>query len=128
MNTMKNLSRRDFLRFSGMGAAALLTGGVSQLLGANASPAVLAAGATPSVANTFTPDVEVALRAAPSEVSIFPGRATRVWTYQGAVLRGDPASLRPLDGAYLGPVIRVRQGQKVRVHFTNELPEQSIIH
>jgi FtsP/CotA-like multicopper oxidase with cupredoxin domain len=33
-----------------------------------------------------------------------------------------------VPGSYLGPTIRVRTGQKVRVRFTNELPEPTIVH
>ena len=33
-----------------------------------------------------------------------------------------------LPGSYLGPILRVRQGQRVRVRFTNDLPEPSIVH
>jgi FtsP/CotA-like multicopper oxidase with cupredoxin domain len=44
------------------------------------------------------------------------------------VIKGDPSSLLNLENSYLGPVIRVRQHQKVRIHFTNDLPARSIIH
>jgi FtsP/CotA-like multicopper oxidase with cupredoxin domain len=44
------------------------------------------------------------------------------------VLAGDPASVVPLASTWLGPLIRARRGQKVRVHFRNELPEPSIVH
>ena len=33
-----------------------------------------------------------------------------------------------LPDSYLGPILRVRQGQRVRVHFTNELTEPTIVH
>ena len=82
---------------------------------------------TPGTSN-FNTDVELALRAVPTEVAIRPGQTTRVWTYQGEVLEGDPATLQPLTGSYLGPIIRVRRGQRVRIHFGNNLPAQSIVH
>ena len=44
------------------------------------------------------------------------------------MLAGDPASVVTLPGSYLGPILRVRRGQRVRVHFTNDLPEPSIVH
>ncbi|MFQ5617141.1 MAG: multicopper oxidase family protein, partial [Anaerolineales bacterium] len=68
------------------------------------------------------------LQATPAEVPILPGAPTRVWTYQGQVLNGDPAALQPLEGTYLGPIIRVRRGQRVLIRFTHELPEKSIVH
>ncbi|MGB0385517.1 MAG: multicopper oxidase domain-containing protein [Ardenticatenaceae bacterium] len=78
--------------------------------------------------SSYVPDVEFALRAVPSQVSILSGKPTNVWTYQGEVLKGDPSALQIIENSYLGPIIRVRKGQKVRIHFTNELPSQSIIH
>ena len=69
--------------------------------------------------SSFVPDVELALRATPSQVSIFAGNATNVWTYQGEVLTGDASTLQMLEGSYLGPIIRVRTGQKVRQKRTN---------
>ncbi len=35
--------------------------------------------------------------------------------------------METLNG-YLGPIIRVKRGQKVRIHFHNQLAEESIIH
>jgi FtsP/CotA-like multicopper oxidase with cupredoxin domain len=51
-----------------------------------------------------------------------------VWTYRGTVLKGDPAALQPLPGSHLGPILRVRRGQRVRIRFANDLPEPSIVH
>ncbi|MEO8612432.1 MAG: multicopper oxidase domain-containing protein [Chloroflexota bacterium] len=75
-----------------------------------------------------TPDLEVTLRAVESQVSILPGNSTSVWSYQGEVIQGDPGALQIIPDSYLGPIFRVRQGQSVRVHFVNELTEQSIVH
>jgi blue copper oxidase len=128
------LNRRDFLKVSSAGAA-------SWICNVAAAP-VLCAGAL---------DLEIVLRATLAELSLLPGPATRVWTYQGEVLQGDPASLQPVRvefrrypsrnasivapprpsaarPTYLGPIIRLRRGQRVRVNFTNLLPEASIIH
>lgn len=80
------------------------------------------------MAGAFVPDVEIAIKATQSQRSILPGSDTAVWTYEGTLLRGDPSNLQPLQNSYLGPIIRVRKGQKVRVQFTNNLPEPSIIH
>ncbi|MAS35605.1 MAG: bilirubin oxidase [Anaerolineaceae bacterium] len=74
------------------------------------------------------PDLEVRLRAVESEVSILPGSPTRVWVYQGEVIQGDTASLQAIPDSYLGPIFRVHQSQHVRIHFVNDLPEESIIH
>lgn len=81
-----------------------------------------------SLQNSFVPDVEIALKASPAKVSVLPGEPTQVWKYSGTVLRGDPRCLQELPGSYLGPTIRLRKGQKVRIRYTNDLPEYSIIH
>lgn len=78
----------------------------------------------------FAPDLELRLHAAPAEVAILPGRPTQVWRYQAELLKGDPSSLEPLPNSFLGPTIRARRGQKVRVHFSHGLPDDthSIVH
>ena len=67
-------------------------------------------------AQTTTPDVELELTAAPGEVAVLPGAATKVWRFTGRMLRGPAGSLQVLPGSYLGPVIRLRRGQRVRIH------------
>jgi FtsP/CotA-like multicopper oxidase with cupredoxin domain len=78
----------------------------------------------------FVADLELRLRAAPGEAAILPGLPTQVWRYEAELLKGDPASLQTIPGSYLGPTIRARRGQKVRVHFENALPgdTRSIVH
>jgi FtsP/CotA-like multicopper oxidase with cupredoxin domain len=80
------------------------------------------------VSSEFIPDVEINLKASPSQVQILPGQPTKVWTYQGTLVKGDATNLTTLQNSYLGPLIHVRKGQKVRVRFTNDLPQPSIIH
>ncbi|MBC8506473.1 MAG: multicopper oxidase domain-containing protein [Chloroflexi bacterium] len=123
----QTINRRDFLRLSGVGAAAIFSGGLSSLL--NACSDSIQAAVLPAYADgSFTPDLELALQAVPAEVSILSGQQTRVWRYQGEVLRGDENALLAIPNFYLGPIIRTQRGQKVRIHFTNELSEPSIIH
>lgn len=76
----------------------------------------------------FDPDVEIQLTAAPQIVSLLDDRSTNVWSYQGKLLKGDTSNLIASGDSYLGPTIRVRQGQKVRIHFTNQIEDPSIIH
>ncbi|MDP2322046.1 MAG: multicopper oxidase family protein [Acidobacteriota bacterium] len=76
----------------------------------------------------FTPDVEFTLTAAPGEVSILSGAPTSVWRFTGQVTKGPATTLQVLPGSYLGPVIHVRRGQKVRIRFQNQLGESSIVH
>ena len=115
------MERRKFLQHLGVGAGALLAapnlllprgGGSNRMAGRD----------------RFDPDLEIALKATPAETPIFPGQPTRVWQFQGEVLQGDPKNLQTLENSYLGPVFRVRKGQKIRIHFTNDIPEESIVH
>ncbi|MBI1760347.1 MAG: multicopper oxidase domain-containing protein [Acidobacteria bacterium] len=135
LNKWGNLPRRSFLQVAGYGAVGVLS---------KAATAPVTASAV---------DVELMLRATLLEVPLWPGPATRVWGYQGEVLAGDPLSLQPLQApargypvrypnllsqapprrgsapySYLGPIIRLRRGQRVRIHFTNLLPEATVMH
>lgn len=73
-------------------------------------------------------DTHIELHAVADEVSILPGRATRVWRYRGTLLRGEPEAFQASAGGYLGPVIRVRRGQRIRIDLVNGLPESTIVH
>ncbi|MFO7939708.1 MAG: multicopper oxidase family protein [Bacteroidales bacterium] len=75
----------------------------------------------------FDPDIDIALTAAPGDIQLRPGQKTEVYNYEANLLKGPQSALTSLD-SYLGPIISVEQGQKVRVRFTNQLPRQSIIH
>jgi len=79
-------------------------------------------------ARSFAPDVELAFTAAPAEAPILPGRPTEVWRFAGSVLKGPSSLLEPIPDSYLGPTLRLRRGQKVRVRFSNRLPDASIMH
>ena len=57
--------------------------------------------------------VEVDLTARLAEVEVAPGKTVQAWTYNG----GIP-----------GPLIRARVGDRVIVHFTNDLPQPTTIH
>jgi len=76
----------------------------------------------------FVPDVELTLTAAPDEVSVLPGPPTRVSRFNASLLKGPSETLQILPGSYLGPVIRLRRNQKVRIRFVNQLSEDSIVH
>ncbi len=122
MNSQK-LSRRDFLNLIGTGAAALVLNACLPQDDLNVSNAVTA---TPSGGSI--PDVEISLRAVADTVQLFSGEKTQVWRYQGEVMSGPADALIVIPDSYLGPIINVRSGQTLRIHFTNELAEPSIIH
>ncbi len=74
------------------------------------------------------PDVEILLTAKPDVQQILPGPPTNIWRYEGEVLKGPNDRLITLPNSYLGPVFQVETGERLRVHFVNELPEPSIVH
>ncbi len=113
-------NRRQFLKLAGYGTLGLITGGFGPLL----KP--LAAGQNPETG--FTPDLDLFLTARPGEVAIFPGDPTRVWQYHARVLKGDKNRVVELPGSYLGPIINVRRGEKIRIRYDNAIPEKSIVH
>jgi FtsP/CotA-like multicopper oxidase with cupredoxin domain len=57
--------------------------------------------------------VEVDLTARLADVDVAPGKHVSAWTY---------------DGGIPGPLIRARVGDRVIVHFTNQLPQPTTIH
>lgn len=57
--------------------------------------------------------VEVTLTAAPGRLALMPGKVTDVYAFNGSVP---------------GPTLVVREGDRVIVHYTNNLPETSGIH
>ena len=77
---------------------------------------------------TFEPDIDIELYARATQMQLMDGNPTDVYTYEASLIEGSAAVLQEMEGRYPGPVIRVQQGDKVRVRFHNELPGQSIIH
>ena len=116
------INRRQFLKVTGAGASALVTGGITSLVEA------AGAGAATKSAENFNPDLDIALKATPAEIPILPGNPTSVWSYRAQLIKGDPASLVHLERSYLGPIIRARTGQKVRIRFTNDVADETIVH
>ena len=111
-----------------MGFGTLAGVGGELLFRARATGDALSMPFAPGAQSSFAPDVELALHAGPGDVQILPGARTHVWTYTGRVVKGPPETLQELPGSYLGPIIRVRTGQKIRILFTHDLPEPTIVH
>ncbi len=116
------INRRQFLRITGAGAAGLVTSGMTSVLSAGEADVAR------HESKGFTPDLDIALKATAGEIPILPGDPTGVWQFQGQVLKGTRDSLARLERSYLGPIIRARRGQKVRIRFTNEIADQTIVH
>lgn len=68
------------------------------------------------------PDVvEVSLVAGVSEMKYLPRGPAEVWAYRDGAKKGAPARVP-------GPLIEAKQGDRVVVHFRNELEEGTTIH
>lgn len=116
---MQNTSRRRFLQHSALGAAAAV---FPEILLARSSVKSIA---TPG----FNPDVELEITSQQALAAILSnGPATQVQQYVGKVLKGPKHTLLTLPNNYLGPILNLQQGQKVRVFYRNNLKEASIIH
>jgi FtsP/CotA-like multicopper oxidase with cupredoxin domain len=121
-----NYSRRRFLTHSGLGLLAFtgMPGLLRAMEGMGASPRIAPRTASPG----FKPDVEFELYCRSNSVSILPGKQTLVQQYSGKLLKGPENTLTDIPGSYLGPIIRLQKGQKVRIHLINKLPEVTITH
>ncbi len=124
--TSQPISRRRFLQYSGLGAAALglaaCTGGGLPVATPAGAPAAAAAPATPAS------PLEFVLAPRRIETPILTGTATQTLGYVAEVLQGDAGAVTALPASYLGPIVRVARGQTVRVHVRNELDEATNVH
>jgi len=106
------------------------------LLGIGAGTAGVLAGVRPfrywadtlGTVSAFEPDVDIALVAAPDAVQLRPGARTRVWRFTGSVIKGAANSVQAVPNSYIGPTLRFKRGQKIRIRFRNNLAEPSIVH
>ncbi len=145
MSKAKRMDRREFLRVMGLGLTAAVAAAcqpTTQMMRGNRStpvqgtrvvtrpPTRAAVSPTPVMTGTptFVPDVEIALRAVEGEASILPDTVTRVWRFEAEVLSGPRDAVQPLPDTYLGPILHLRRGQRVRIRFTNDIPEETIVH
>ncbi len=135
MQTHFPISRRTFLRLGGTTLAVATVGtlancgpGSMRPTQRAAAPMTVPMAVPPTPDPAFVPDVELTLTATTGAVALLDGTPTNVWHYQGVLQQGPPETLQTLPDSYLGPIIRVHQGQKVRIHLENDLPEATIIH
>ncbi len=120
MSNSTDLSRRRLLQYLGLSTVA--TAVVPDWL--------FAAGEQSSQdrSSPSEPDIEVGMTAQVTEVSILSGRPTKVWKFVGELIKGPPGTVKDIPDSYLGPILQLRQGQKVRIRFHNKLPEPCVIH
>jgi FtsP/CotA-like multicopper oxidase with cupredoxin domain len=130
------LTRRNFfIRGSGFAGGLILSSAMHSLLSScSPQPSTIKKPEQNNAARTpnpkFIPDLEINLQAVPKTVQILAGQPTQVWAYSATLVKGDPTSLTAIPDSYLGPIIRVKTGQRVRVNFQNNLPQgqTSIVH
>jgi FtsP/CotA-like multicopper oxidase with cupredoxin domain len=123
------LSRRDFLKLMGVGVGTAALSACGVTLPDLSNPAADVTFSTPGITPSPTsPALIVDLTAARTTVPILSGAETPVWRYQASVRDGAAESLQVLDGSYLGPIFRVKRGQRIQVKLKNELPDPTIIH
>lgn len=120
-----NTQRRQFLEAL-VGAAGVLASCDACTCTGSSPPQAnaprLAGGSRPS------PDLDLVLSAAPGTVPLLDGPPTAVWRFSARVLSGPASAVVAQDAGYLGPTLRLRQGQRVRVQFDNALGQDSIVH
>jgi FtsP/CotA-like multicopper oxidase with cupredoxin domain len=117
------INRRKFLAAAGAGAAVTMIWPFFSSCDSRPSTTV-----KPELSEGFKPDVDLELTATQSKASILTGNKTEVWVFESTLLKGDKNTLQKLEGSYLGPIIKVRKGQKIRIRFKNNLPEETIVH
>ncbi|MFO8235694.1 MAG: multicopper oxidase family protein [Bacteroidales bacterium] len=83
---------------------------------------------TNSINAEFKADIDIELTATTQNMQLLQGQKTEVFTYESRLIKGEDDNLDELDDTYLGPIIYVKPGQKIRVRFKNQLPRESIIH
>ncbi|MFN7917367.1 MAG: multicopper oxidase domain-containing protein [Vicinamibacterales bacterium] len=115
---MTHIERRDLLR--------LLA--ASPLAAAAHAAGLLSIDTVFAQSGVAAPDVELELTASPGTAQLLPGAPTNLWRYSARVIKGPSGTVQPIPGSYLGPALRVKRGQRVRVRFRNQLAEPSIVH
>lgn len=114
---MNTLTRRDFIKLIGVGAGTLTLN---------------ACGFVPSASSfdlsTVPVSLAVDLTAGKTTLPLFSGVETSVLQYQASVREGSAELLQKLSDSYLGPIFRVKQGQRIQVRLKNDLSDPTIIH
>lgn len=128
MNPAPNITRRQSLRLlTGAGGLIFLSSCSSNTSTADGSSTPQPIDMDNVELEAEVRDLHVRLWAASAVSQIIAGTTTDVYSFDAEVLSGDPASVTP-SGSYLGPTLHVRQGQRVRVSFENQLAEECIVH
>ncbi len=73
-------------------------------------------------------DLALNLRAVPRSVQLYADKATDVWSYEMTVTDGAASRVKSAGRGFFGPILEVRTGERVSIDYSNEIPEESIIH
>ena len=116
------MNRRDFIKFAGMSAGLIYTGAWLSACGGGRGNGVvknpLYIPSDSGLLGYLRPSGRFTLTGQTSYHEIFPGKSTRMLTYQTSV-NGK---------SYINPIIVLRNGDNFEVDFKNQLGEKSIIH
>lgn len=119
-------SRRHFLKQANVGLLALA--GLPRWLAAAVNMHGMPVVPPRRASAKFKPDVDLELYCQYANVPVLAGKTTRVQKYSAKLLQGPEQTVTEIPGSYLGPVIRLQKGQKVRIHLHNQLDEDTITH
>ncbi len=133
-----NESRRRFLKQTGLGVAGLTAlptlakamegmgmGGMHNRHSAEMEMPKL----TPTKASpNFHPDVEIDLFCKPASIPILDGSKTSVLQYTAKLVKGSKDTITDIPNSFLGSIIRLQKGQKVRINLHNGLSVPTITH
>ena len=141
---MEKMNRRKFIRLAGSTTGAFVISSCAPrgMMGPMMPPDTvqdqqlltpITADEQPSIKSNvvdsgFVPDIEISLRAIVDTFNFSDDMETPILRYIGELIEGNPNSLVAMPNSFLGPTIRVKRGQKVRVHLINELATKTIIH
>lgn len=121
-----NYSRRRFLTQTSLGLLAFssMPRWLPAMTDRHGMPKIPPRKANPN----FKPDVEINLFCKQGSVPILMGQQTQVQQYTAQLLQGPKDTLTEIPGSYLGPLLRLQKGQKVRIHLHNGLAEPTVTH
>ena len=133
-----NESRRRFLMQTGLGIAGMTAlptlanamngmgmGGMNNIH----SDEMMMPKITPNKPSpNFHPDVEFDLFCKPAAIPILDGSKTNLLQYSAHLIKGPKDTITNLPNSFLGDIIRLRKGQKVRIHLHNGLSQPTVTH
>ncbi len=126
MNDNNKYNRRSFIETASLVAAGFYVMPLFSSCKSDTPSAHPNVGTT--VNSDFNANIDIQLKAVQSSTEILSAKNTATYSYMGTLIKGDKQTLQQLEGSALGPIIRVKKGDKVRIRFENEIPEKSIIH